>query len=65
MNHVKHIKAIIKKTIVTYNGTLYKDEIVKVMVNENGHCKVRDSMGKIWHISNNKFKELPYNSTIK
>ena len=61
MNIIKpklYRKAIIKETIVNYNGTLYKDEIVKVIQKENGDYRVQDSMGKIWYIPKNKFKEV-------
>ena len=58
MNYVKPVKAKIKETIVNYNGTLYKDEIVKVIRKENGDYRVQDSMGKIWYIPKNKFKEV-------
>ena len=51
-------KARIKETIVSYNGTLYKDEIVKIIQKENGDYRVQDSMGKIWYVSKNKFKEV-------
>jgi hypothetical protein len=61
MNIIKpklYSKARIKETIVRYNGTLYKDEIVKVIQKENGDYRVQDSMGKIWYIPKNKFKEV-------
>ena len=61
MNIIKpklYRKARIKETIVSYNGTLYKDEIVKVIQKENGDYRVQDSMGKIWYIPKNKFKEV-------
>ena len=58
MNYVKPIKAKIKETIVNYNGTLYKDEIVKVIRKENGDYRVQDSMGNIWYIPENKFKAV-------
>ena len=40
MNYVKPMKARVKETIVNYNGTLYKDEIVKVIRKENGDYRV-------------------------
>ena len=61
MNIIKpklYSKARIKETIVRYNGTLYKDEIVKVIQKENGDYRVQDCMGKIWYIPKNKFKEV-------
>ena len=61
MNIIKpklYSKGRIKETIVRYNGTLYKDEIVKVIQKENGDYRVQDSMGKIWYIPKNKFKEV-------
>ena len=61
MNIIKpklYSKARIKETIVNYNGTLYKDEIVKVIQKENGDYRVQDSMGKIWYVSKNKFEEV-------
>ncbi len=54
----KLTEARVKETIVNYNGTLYKDEIVKVIRKENGDYRVQDSMGKIWYIPKNKFKEV-------
>jgi hypothetical protein len=55
---LKKQKAIILENIVFFNGTLYKDEVVKVIQRENGDYRVEDGMGKIWYVPKNKFKEL-------
>ena len=45
------------ETIVTVEGTLYKDEIVTLEGKEhNGDYRVKDSMGRIWFIKEEKLK---------
>lgn len=45
------------KTVLTVNGTLYKDEIVKFQeIEENGDYRVKDSTGKIWFIDKKNLK---------
>ena len=45
------------ETIVTVEGTLYKDEIVTFEGKEqNGDCRVKDSMGRIWFVKEEKLK---------
>jgi len=46
----------IKKTIVTIDGTLYEGELVKYDQKENGHYRVKDSMGKIWYVDPDNLK---------
>lgn len=43
-------QAKILKTISTFNGTLYKNEIVKVDRSENEHYRIVDSSGRIWYV---------------
>lgn len=39
------------KTISSYNGTLYKDEIVTLISeNSEGGLRVKDATGKIWSV---------------
>ena len=45
-------KAKIKKTYVTTEGTLYKDSIVRVENVNKDSTKVRDDIGKIYHVNN-------------
>jgi len=51
-NVKKGQKGIIKNTKTTVNGTLYKNEIVKVdeLVFPDNDIRVVDSTGKIWYI---------------
>ena len=50
-------KMKVLETIVTVEGTLYKDEIVTLEGKEqNGDCRVKDSMGRIWFIKEEKLK---------
>ena len=50
-------KVKVLETITTVNGTLYKDEIVIFEGTEkNGDCRVKDSMGRIWFIKEEKLK---------
>ena len=50
-------KVKVLETITTVNGTLYKDEIVTLEGKEqNGDCRVKDSMGRIWFVKEEKLK---------
>jgi hypothetical protein len=50
-------KMKVVKTVLTVNGTLYKDEIVKFQeIEENGDYRVKDSTGKIWFIDKENLK---------
>jgi len=50
-------KMKVVKTVLTVNGTLYKDEIVKFQeMEENGDYRVKDSTGKIWFIVKENLK---------
>ena len=45
------------ETITTVDGTLYEDEIVTFEGKEqNGDYRVKDSMGRIWFIKEEKLK---------
>ena len=46
----------INKTVYTVEGTLYKDEIVKFVQREDGHYRVKDSMGKIWFVNKDNLR---------
>ena len=46
----KDKKLKVKKTIFTVEGTLYENEIVRYVQQEDGHYRVKDSMGKLWFI---------------
>ena len=39
------------ETITTVNGTLYKNEVVKVLDNIDNNYRVKDSMGRIWFVN--------------
>ena len=50
-------KMKVLETITTVDGTLYKDEIVTLEGKEqNGDYRVKDSMGRIWFIKEEKLK---------
>jgi len=51
-------KGKILATVTTVNGTLYKDEVVKVEGTENGDYRVRDATGKIWYVVKTNLLEL-------
>ena len=54
-------KMKVLETIVTVEGTLYKDEIVTLEGKEqNGDYRVKDSMGRIWFIKEEKLKWRVY-----
>ena len=46
-------KLKINKTVSTVEGTLYENEIVKFQRKEDGHYRVKDSMGRIWFVNKN------------
>ena len=46
----KDKKFKVKKTIFTVEGTLYENEIVRYVQQEDGHYRIKDSMGKLWFI---------------
>ena len=52
-------KAKIKKTISSFDGTLYKDDIVKIDRAENDDYRVIDPSGKIWYVKKNQVELLP------
>ena len=45
-------------TVATVNGTLYKDEVVKIEGTENGDYRVRDATGKIWYVVKTNILEI-------
>lgn len=47
----KIIKAKVKKTYFTTEGTLYKDSIVRIESTDKKLVRVRDSVGKIYYIN--------------
>ena len=50
-------KMKVLETITTVDGTLYEDEIVTFEGKEqNGDYRVKDSMGRIWFIKEEKLK---------
>ena len=49
----KDSKLKVNKTISTVEGTLYENEIVKFQRKEDGHYRVKDSMGRIWFVNKN------------
>jgi hypothetical protein len=56
------MKYKIKKNLFTVSGTLYIDEVVKtdkkVIKDSKGKIKVKDQVGKIWHILPEYLKEV-------
>jgi hypothetical protein len=56
-NKIFKDKMKVIETIVTVEGTLYKDEIVTFEGTEqNGDYRVKDSMGRIWFVKEEKLK---------
>ena len=51
-------KLKINKTVSTVDGTLYENEIVKFQRKEDGHYRVKDSMGRIWFVDKKYLKEI-------
>ena len=51
-------KLKVKKTIFTVEGTLYENEIVRYVQQEDGHYRVKDSMGKLWFIDKKYLIEM-------
>ena len=49
----KDSKLKVEKTVSTVEGTLYEKEIVKFQRKEDGHYRVKDSMGRIWFVNKN------------
>ena len=49
----ENIKYKVIKTVTTVNGTLYEGEVVRYDRSENGNCRVKDSMGRIWFVDKN------------
>ena len=44
-------------TVTTVNGTLYAKEAVFLeQIEENGDCRVKDTMGRIWFVKNENLK---------
>jgi|TARA_B100001964_G_C14008897_1_gene498377 hypothetical protein len=54
----KDKKLKVKKTIFTVEGTLYENEIVRYVQQEDGHYRVKDSMGKLWFIDKKYLIEM-------
>jgi len=48
---VNSIRLKVIETITTVNGTLYKNEVVKVLDNTDNNYRVKDSMGRIWFVN--------------
>jgi len=48
---VNSMKLKVIETITTVNGTLYKNEVVKVLDNIDNNYRVKDSMGRIWFVN--------------
>ena len=51
-------KLKINKTVSTVDGTLYENEIVKFQRKEDGHYRVKDSMGRIWFVDKKYLKDI-------
>ena len=49
-------KVKIVKSISTVEGTLYEGETVRIDRKENGHIRVKDSMGRIWFVNREDIK---------
>ena len=48
------------ETIITVDGTLYKEELVTFQSEEeDGDWRVKDNMGRIWYINPKKLTESP------
>tara|TARA_Y100001963_G_C6657736_1_gene388916 strand:- start:23 stop:205 length:183 start_codon:yes stop_codon:yes gene_type:complete len=58
MNNNTLKKGKILSTVTTVNGTLYKDEVVKIEGTENGDLRVRDATGKIWYVEKTNIMEI-------
>ena len=54
----KDSKLKVKKTISTVEGTLYENEIVKFRRKEDGHYRVKDTMGRIWYVNKNNLTNV-------
>ena len=54
----KDQKLKVIKTITTVNGTLYEGEVVRYDRPENGNCRVKDSMGRIWFVDKNNLANV-------
>ena len=54
----KDKKFKVKKTIFTVEGTLYKNEIVRYIQQEDGNYRVKDSMGKLWFVDKKYLIEI-------
>lgn len=53
----KDSKFEVIKTVTTVNGTLYKGEKVRFQRKEDGHNRVKDSMGRIWFVEDKNLKK--------
>jgi len=48
------------KTITTVEGTLYKEEVVTfVNEEEDGDWRVKDNMGRIWYVNPKQLTDSP------
>ena len=54
----KDSKFKVEKTVSTVEGTLYENEIVRYVQQEDGHYRVKDSMGKLWFIDKKYLIEM-------
>jgi len=52
----KDSKFKVIKTVTTINGTLYEGETVRFQRKEDGHNRVKDSMGRIWFVEDKNLK---------
>ena len=52
----KDSKFEVIKTVTTVNGTLYKGEKVRLQRKEDGHNRVKDTMGRIWFVEDKNLK---------
>ena len=48
------------ETIITVDGTLYKEELVTFQSEEeDGDWRVKDNMGRIWYVDPKNLTDLP------
>ena len=56
---VNSMRLKVIETITTVNGTLYKNEVVKVLDNTDNNYRVKDSMGRIWFVNPKQLSNSP------
>jgi len=54
----KDSKFKVIKTVTTINGTLYEGETVRYQRKEDGHSRVKDTMGRIWFVEDKNLKKI-------